>query len=146
MPSYNALRNHEAKIDILSDEDTNPMRLTFLTDRFSLYAMAYQIPSTTSGDATTNGDAIINGHTTTDGDATTGGDATGKKNGMSNLIFLLIAGALIGLCILIVTIAIMKDSDEEDAEEIVSALESKPAKKENTEKLEKQEMPKQTEE
>ena len=146
MPSYNALRNHEAKIDILSDEDTNPMRLTFLTDRFSLYAMAYQIPSTTSGDSTTNGDAIINGHTTTDGDATTGGDATGKKNGMSNLIFLLIAGALIGLCILIVTIAIMKDSDEEDAEEIVSALESKPAKKENTEKLEKQEMPKQTEE
>ena len=56
--TYYIIRNHDGVCDILEDIDDNPDTITFKTDRFSTYAIAYDEPVESVKTGDNNGAAM----------------------------------------------------------------------------------------
>lgn len=94
--SFYIIRVHDGKIDILKDLDDDPDTVTFETDKFSVYTLAYENATTSTKNEETTTETVTTEAATTEN--TTGKDvtpSTGDNFGMAAIIMLM---SIFGIC------------------------------------------------
>ncbi len=95
--SFYIIRVHDGKIDILKDLDNDPDTVTFETDKFSVYTLAYENVSISTKNEETTTEIVTTETVTTEN--TTGNDvtpSTGDNFGMAAIIMLM---SIFGICV-----------------------------------------------
>lgn len=94
--SFYIIRVHDGKIDILKDLDNDPDTVTFETDKFSVYTLAYENATVSTKKEETTTETVTTEAVTTEN--TTGKDvtpSTGDNFGMAAIIMLM---SIFGIC------------------------------------------------